>query len=407
MHDQFLFGKTGDADGAADGAVISPRKGQEILALFRCFLTADEGRQDVEVLQVFKEDDVRPLARCQGAAVVEVVAVGGVEGRHGDSRLRRQAGGDAEAQVFVEVAFLKDRLGMEVIRTEQEAAQIGRRHGPDQIWQVMAGRTVAQHDVHAGLEARFDVVQGETFVVRPDLGRRIGLQVLASDAGAVAVDGLFRLIGGDELVQDGIIAVQDARAVHEFTDTENAVVGQGRFHVVCFQHGPAVVERRRRDTRRHHETDVQGRLFSGFHHVTKAGQAADVDDFMRVGDDRRRSQGDDQAAELFRADIGRFDMDMAFNEARCGIGPMGIDDFLSFIRAADAGDDAVGDDDIPRPDGLCIDVDDLAVFKDDVPRFQAPGYGNTPFQKIPCHSHNVLLPIGKGVRFLSFGLIVP
>ncbi|CDF05858.1 unknown [Megasphaera elsdenii CAG:570] len=195
----------------------------------------------------------------------------------------------------------------------------------------------------------------------------------------MAVDGLFRFIGGDELVQDGIVAVQDARAVHKFADAEDAVVCQGPFHIVGFQHSAAVVERRRRDARRHHEADVQGRLFCGFHHVAQAGQAADIDDFMRVGDDGRRPQGYDEAAELFRADIRRLDMDMAFDETRCSISPMGLDDFPSFIRAADAGDDPVSHDDIPGPDGLCIDVDDPAVLEDDVPRFQAPGYGNAPF----------------------------
>lgn len=361
VHDQFIFRKAGNADGTADGAVIGSRKGQAVPAFFGYFPAADEGRQGLEVLQILEEDDVRPLARCQGAAVVEVIAVGGVEGRHGNGRFRRQAGGDAEAQVFVEVAFLENRLGMKVVRAEQKTAQVGRRHGLDQVGQVMAGRAVAQHDIYTGLEARFDVIQGETFVVRPDLGRCIGLKVLARDTGAVAVDGLFHFIGGDELVQDSIVAVQDARAVHKFADAEDAVVCQGPFHIVGLQHSTAVVERRRWDARRHHEADVQGRLFCGFHHVAQAGQAADIDDFMRVGDDGRRPQGYDEAAELFRADIRRLDMDMAFNEARCSISPMGLDDFPSFIRAADAGDDPVSHDDIPGPDGLCIDVDDPAT----------------------------------------------
>lgn len=255
VHDQFIFRKAGNADGTADGAVIGSRKGQAVPAFFGYFPAADEGRQGLEVLQILEEDDVRPLARCQGAAVVEVIAVGGVEGRHGNGRFRRQAGGDAEAQVFVEVAFLENRLGMKVVRAEQKPAQVGRRHSLDQVGQVMAGRAVAQHDIYTGLEARFDVIQGETFVVRPDPGRCIGLQVLARDTGAVAVDGLVGVIGGDELVQDGIVAVQDARAVHKFADAEDAVVCQGPFHIVGFQHSAAVVERRRRDARRHHEAE--------------------------------------------------------------------------------------------------------------------------------------------------------
>ena len=216
-------------------------------------------------------------------------------------------------------------------------------------------------------------------MIRQDLSRCISLQVLAGNAGAVTVDGLFRLISSDELIQDGVVPVQDARAVHEFADTENTIIGQGPFHIGCFQHGPAVVERRRRDTRRNHEADIQGRLFSSCHHITQTSQAADVDDFMRIGDDRRRSQGYDQAAKFFWTDIRRFDMDMAFNEARHSISSLNINDIPSFIRTADTGDNAVSNDDISSTDSLCIDVDDPAVLEDDVPWFQAPGYGNAPF----------------------------
>ena len=292
---------------------------------------------------------------------------------------------------------------MEVIRAEQEAAQVFRRHGFHQVRQVVAGRTIAQHDVHAGAQPFFYVVEAEAFVVRTDLCRCIGLQVFAMQARAVAVDGLPGVVGSEELIEDGVIAIQDARAVHEFTDAEDAVIRQGRGHIRRFQDGAAVVERRRRHARRHHEADVEGRFLGGLHHVLKACEAADIDDFVGIRDNRRRSQGHDEAAEFFRADVGRFDVDMAFDQARRGIRTAGIDDFFPFIGTADAGDNAVGNDDVPFPYRLRIDVDDLAVLKDQVARFLPPGHGDAPLQLIPCHCHHLFSSLSaKGIIFYLY-----
>ena len=71
-------------------------------------------------------------------------------------------------------------------------------------------------------------------------------------------------------------------------------------------------------------------------------------------------------------------MDMAFDEAWCSIGPFGIDDRLPLIRTADAGNDAIGNDDIPLSRGLCIYIYNMAIFNDKVSRFKAPGHSNTP-----------------------------
>ena len=90
------------------------------------------------------------------------------------------------------------------------------------------------------------------------------------DAGTVAVNGFSRTIGRNELIEDGIVSFKDARAVHEFTDTEDAVICQRRFHVFRFKGRPAVVKRSSRHTGRHHEMDIEGCFFSGLHHVFQA-----------------------------------------------------------------------------------------------------------------------------------------
>ena len=100
---------------------------------------------------------------------------------------------------------------------------------------------------------------------------------------------------------------------------------------------------------------------------------------MGIGHDGRRSERYDQAAEFFRTDVTGLDMDMAFDKARCRIGAFGIDDGFPFIRAADAGNDAVRNNDISLSSGLCIYIYNMAIFNDKVSRFKAPGNGNTPF----------------------------
>ena len=87
---------------------------------------------------------------------------------------------------------------------------------------------------------------------------------------------------------------------------------------------------------------------------------------MRVGNNRRRPQGNDEAAEFFRTDVGRLDVDMAVDEARRGIPPSGIDDAPPFVRTADTGEDAVYDSNVPFPYRLGIHVDNTAVFKNQV-----------------------------------------
>lgn len=130
--------------------------------------------------------------------------------------------------------------------------------------------------------------------------------------------------------------------------------------------GAAVVKGRRRHAGWSHELNIQNSLLRRFGHILQSGQSADIGDFMRVGNNRRRPQGNDEAAEFFRTDVGRLDVDMAVDEARRGIPPSGIDDAPPFVRTADTGEDAVYDSNVPFPYRLGMHVDNTAVFKNQV-----------------------------------------
>ena len=120
-----------------------------------------------------------------------------------------------------------------------------------------------------------------------------------------------------------------------------------------------------------HVLDVERGILCGVDHVIQARQAADVDDLMRIGDDGGAAVGDKETADLLGRDVGRFDMDMAVDEAGGGIAAVRVDGLAALILA-DAGDLAVAEGDVARDDLAGTDVDDAAVFDDGICR-DAPG----------------------------------
>ena len=71
----------------------------------------------------------------------------------------------------------------------------------------------------------------------------------------------------------------------------------------------------------------------------------DVGDLVRVGDDGRRSERDDQAGELVDHQLHRLDVHVRVHEARDDVAAGGIDRLLAVV-AAEPGDRPLDDRDV-------------------------------------------------------------
>ena len=94
--------------------------------------------------------------------------------------------------------------------------------------------------------------------------------------------------------------------------------------------------------------------------------SADIDDFVRVSYDGGSAMRDDDTTKFLWGEVGRFDMDMAIDEAWGGVHPFAIDFLFAFI-GADAGDPFARNRDID----IFLDlrgenVDEVDVFDDQI-----------------------------------------
>ena len=139
---------------------------------------------------------------------------------HDESVLGRDACGDGLSHHPVDVAVVCDVFRVAVVRAERDAAGAELGHEREQVEQVPSHRRLSDQKPHPGAQALAPLFDGQRFVVRADARGGVRLQLLAENAGRMAVDVSSAVEA--ELLELGGRACDDAGVVHHLREPENA-----------------------------------------------------------------------------------------------------------------------------------------------------------------------------------------
>ena len=120
--------------------------------------------------------------------MVEAVVGGGVERRHHERVLGRQAERDRLADDRVDVAVLGDVLGLAVVGAERHPVRAVLERERQQRAQVAGARGLADQEPHPGAQPLAALLDRRRLVVGLDPGRRVRVQRLAGEPRRVPVD---------------------------------------------------------------------------------------------------------------------------------------------------------------------------------------------------------------------------
>ena len=209
-------------------------------------------------------------------------------------------------------------------------------------------------------------------MVGADPGGRVRLERTAEHAGGVAVDVLRQL----ELRELGRVAGDDAGEVHHLGEPDHTAAAEERVEVADREGAPRRLEVRCGDARRRHEVDVERKPRGGVEQPVDAVGAEHVRDLVRIGDDGRRPERQDEACELVGEHLRRLDVDVGIDESRDDPLARGVDDLVPLVLA-EPRDPAADDCDIRLEPLACEHRQHLAAPDHEVGGLVAARDGKT------------------------------
>ena len=322
--------------------------------------------EDVEVIEVVDDDKVGEEARRDRAAVVEQEVARGVVARAFDGDDRVDARFDRPAHDVVDVTLFEQVIRVLVVCAEHTVGVILRREQREERVEVARGRALADHDVLPALKLGDGVLDGAALVVGIDAGCDVGVQVVAREAGRVAVDLLVVRLRGDDLFKHLFVTVRNANIVHHLGKPLHAVVLVERVDRAVVEHRTGFVERRRRHAGGEHEAHVHWKILGRLQHILDAVRSHDIRDLVRVGDDGGRSVRNDGVGELLRGNERAFQVDVCIDKAGQHELAAHIDLHFALVVLAHARDEALGHGDIAMAQLIAEDVHIRRVLEHEV-----------------------------------------
>ena len=181
-----------------------------------------------------------------------------------------------------------------------------------------------------------------------------------------------------KFTQNVFVRRKNAGIVHKFAEPEHVVADDILFDILSVENGAARFKGRGGHAGGKLYFHVERDVFRGFHDIVHARHTADVGDFVRVGDDGRRTAGHDERGKLFGRKLGTFDVDVSVDIPGEYGKPSDID--LRFPLVVSDPDDAVAADrDISLAHFADEYVDVFSVFQHDIGFFLAQSRFNAVF----------------------------
>ncbi len=322
-----------------------------------------------EALEVGQDEQVGAVAGRDRAETLQPVPQRGIERRADQRVLRRDPVRDRVPHHPVDVAVVGDVLRLSVVGAERDppGAVFGEQR--QERLEVPRRGGLADQQPHPGAEPLASLLGRVRLVVRADPGGRVGVQRPAEDAGSVTVD----VLGQCELRELGRRAADHAWEVHHLREPDHAAAAEQRIEIARGQLAPRRLEARCRHARRRHEVDVERDVVAHVDQPVHTVGAEDVRDLVRVGDDRRRAERQDQPRELVDEQLRRLEMHVRVDESRHHPATGGVQHLQSLVRA-EPRDVAVDDGDVRRQPLPSEHREHAAAADDEVCRFVAAGH---------------------------------
>ncbi len=258
---------------------------------------AEDDEVRAEVGEALERQEVRPVARRDGAAVREAVVAGAGPRREAQRENRVEAERDRAPHVVVEVAVPEEVPRVAVVRREREALGVRGRHEREEVVEVLRGRALADPDVHPEADLLVRLGAREALVVRADAGADVRVQVEAGEERRVPVDRNAPAARVLHLRDDAGVAEEETRDVHHLGEPEHLRQVVERREVLRRERGARRLEVRRRDARREHDEDVHGKRRRRREEVANPRHAPHVRDLVRVRHGRRSPVSGGEARE--------------------------------------------------------------------------------------------------------------
>ena len=214
-------GQRADVDGAQQRWVDGGRGVEEGRAVFRYEAPVEVDATRYGAPEVVADDEVRAIARGDGADAAQAEAERGIQGRELDGADRVEAEADSLADDSVDVA-VGDEVGGGAVVGDEETARggtVGDKR--EELGEVLLGGPFADHEVHAAAELFAPFLERRRLVVGVRAGGQIGVQRFVAETGRMTVDRAAG--GGRQLVQDVRLRLEDAREVHDLAEADGAV----------------------------------------------------------------------------------------------------------------------------------------------------------------------------------------
>ncbi len=331
-----------------------------------------EGQGDPEVAQIVERDEVGVVAGGDRAEAIEPPEARRVEGDEADRDEGIEAPRDRAAQDRVEVAVVEQGRGVAVVRDEGAAVGGGGGDERQERVEVAGGRALADHHGQAAAQLRARLLQPGRFVVGADAGGGVGVERGPDEAGRVAVDRQAAGAGRGELRQHVGVGGEDAGEVHHLAEAGDTGAVERGGDGGRVEDRAARLARRGRDARRHGEEGAQRQIARRRDQRVHAGQAEDVGDLVRVGNDRAGAVRHGDAGELADPELRAFEVDVRVDEGRGEEAPLQVDRLPRVREPAgigvEPGDPPARHRDRRRLDLAAEDVDDLPAAQHQVGR---------------------------------------
>ena len=398
-HGEVFGGEGAATDGAAEGCDVGLGRTCVEGDVADDLAAADDALDGAGV-EVGEEGDVGQEAGGQEAAVAPAEVAGGAEAGRAVDGEGVTTGGDGLADGGVEVALVADVEGVAVIGAEAEAVAEGEGEEGREVGEVAGDGPGADEDSHAAAELGEGLGDGAGLVVVGEAGGADGVERVALGEGRVAVDGAAG--EGGELGQRVGGLAEEAGEVHELG--QGGVFGVGR-DGRGVEHGPGGLRGKRGHARRNLHLQAEEHPGGGAAEEVDGRRAAYVREFVRVADRGGDAVGQDESLPGVGRDEGGLDVAVGIHETRDGGETRRVEGFDAFVAFAHGGDTLPADGQVGPLQFPGGEVEEPRAFDNQISR--PPPHGDIDaireFGCVPPHGG----PLENGERSVQARRVKP
>ena len=181
--------------------------------------------------------------------------------------------------------------------------------------EIAGGGAVSYHNPLSLADTLLGFFRGGTFVVVANTRGNVFVKVAAGEQGRMTVYDLALFVCGIYFRHNALVTENNAHIVHHFCKTENPGMTVERLNIRGGKLRAGFIKGGCRNAGGNHHINIEGQLFACLKHKFKALAAADVRNFVRVGNNGTGSVQHRGLGKLRGKHHGAFNVNMPVNKA--------------------------------------------------------------------------------------------